>query len=375
MARFVYLDHQATTPLDPRVFEAMRPWLDGRRFGNPHSVGHRAGWRAAEAVEEARAEVARFLGARPGEIVFTSGATEANNLALFGASGEGAAVIVSAIEHPSVLDCLPALAQRGRLTQVVGVGPDGRVDPGRLEAALPDGPALVSVMSANNETGVVQPIDAIARGCRDRGARLHCDAAQSLSTRALDVAAAGIDLLSLSGHKLYGPMGIGALFVRESIALTPQLHGGGQQHGLRPGTLPVALCVGLGAACRIAGEERDEDAERLGGLRERLLRALRAAVPELRENGGAASCLAGCLNVTLPGVDAEALLLDLPELALSTGSACATGTAGPSHVLRAMGRSDEEAHASLRFGLGRQTSQSDIDFAAERIAARLGARR
>lgn len=373
MPRLVYLDHQATTPLDPRVFDSMRPWLDGRRFGNPHSTGHRAGWQAAEAIESARVEIAALIGAGPGEIVFTSGATEANNLALFGAGRWGGAVLASAIEHPSVLDCLPALERRGRSVRIVPGDDEGRLLLDRLgPVAAGD---LVSVMAANNETGAIQPLAEVARVCEAAGALFHTDAVQLLSTEALDVHATGVDLLSLSGHKLYGPMGIGALFVRDGIRLEPQMFGGGQQNARRPGTLPVALCVGLGVACRLTREEREADAARLHALRERLFSELRARVPDVRRNGSAEHGLAGCLNLTFPGIDAEDLLLDLPELALSTGSACATGAGGPSHVLRAMGRTPEEAHASIRFGLGRGTTADDVDFAIGLILDRLPGRR
>jgi cysteine desulfurase len=304
----------------------------------------------------------------PGEVLFTSGATEANNLALFGASREGRAVVVSAIEHPSVLDCLPALERRGRRTRTVPVDAEGRIRLGELEPVAAGD--LVSVMAANNEVGSIQPLDATAASCRTCGALFHTDAAQLLSSVPLDVRALGIDLLSLSGHKLYGPMGIGALFVRDGVPLEPQMFGGGQQAGRRPGTLPVALCVGLGEACRIAREERERDAARLCVLRERLFDRLKAEVPDLRRNGSVEHGLPGCLNVTLPGTDAEDLLLDLPELALSTGSACSTGTGGPSHVLLAMRRTPEDAHASVRFGLGRGTNEADLNLAVRLIAER-----
>jgi len=367
----VYLDHQATTPLDARVLEAMRPWLDGRNVGNPHSAMHRGGWRAAEAIEAARAGVAALIGARPGEIVFTSGATEANNLALCGASRDGGAVVASAVEHPSVLDCQGPLEARGRTTRTVPVDGEARI---RLDRLEPVGAGdLVSVMAANNEVGTIQPIAEIAALCRAHGALFHTDAVQLLSTGAIDVRATGIDLLSLSGHKLYGPMGIGALYVRDGIEIEPQLFGGGQQNGVRPGTLPVALCVGLGAACRIARAERDADAERLKALRERLFFGLQTELLDIRRNGSIEG-LAGCLNVTLPGIDAEELLLDLPELALSTGSACSTGAPGPSHVLLAMGRTPEDAHASIRFGLGRGTDEADVVFATERIVSAVRSR-
>jgi cysteine desulfurase len=368
----VYLDHMASTPLDPRVLEAMRPWLDPAAAGNPHATTHSAGWRARDAIEQARALVAELIGARPGEIVFTSGATEANNLALVGASHAGRRVVVSAIEHPSVLDCLPALEGRGRRTGTLAVDGEGRLCTERLDALGEDD--LVSVTAASNEVGTLQPLAEIGELCRRRGARLHSDAVQALATEVVDVRAQRLDLLSLSGHKLYGPCGIGALFVRDGLAVTPLLFGGGQQGGMRPGTLPTALCVGLGEACRIARVERERDRARLLVLRERLWAGLSAAVPGARRNGSPGHGLAGCLNVTFSGVDAADLLLDLPELALATGSACASGRSGPSHVLLALGRSPREAHGSIRFGLGRGTTAADVELALDRLTDRLAAR-
>lgn len=377
MGRTIYLDHMASTPLDPRVVEVMRPWFEADHGLNPHSR-HRAGWRAAAAVEGALAEVAALIGARPGEIVLTSGATEANNLALFGASQPGRAVMVSAVEHPSVLETRPALDVAGRHTRVLPVDPEGRVDPEALGPLAPGD--LVSIMAANNEVGALQPLVEIASACRAAGALIHTDAVQFLSTLALDVRALGIDLLSLSGHKLYAPQGIGALYVRDGIDLTPLLFGGGQQGGLRPGTVPTALVAGLGEACRLARLERDQDRVRVAGLRTRLLAGLRELVAEVEVNGpetvagddtssrpGRGDCLSGCLNVTFKGVDAEDLLLDLPELCLSTGSACSSARPGPSHVLLAMGRSLDQAHGSIRFGLGRFTSAGEIDLALTRL--------
>lgn len=372
--RILYLDHLASTPLEPEVFDAMRPWLDPAAAGNPHAARHRPGWRAAEAIDTARTEVAALIGARPGEIVFTAGATEANNLALLGGVPEGGAVIASAIEHPSVLACLPELAARGHRTATLPVSPDGIADLGALERWLGDGPALVSLMAANNEIGTIQPLADAARLCRDAGALIHTDAVQILSTGAIDVRALGLAFLSLSGHKLYGPMGIGALFVREGAVLRPRLFGGGQQEARRAGTLPTALCVGLGAACRIAGRRRIADAARLRDLRERLFQALRRDLPEIRRNGPAEVGLPGCLHVTLPGLDAADLLLDLPDLALSTGSACSTGSPEPSHVLRAIGLSPEDWHGSLRIGLGRGTMEDDVERAAARLIAAIRAR-
>ncbi|OWJ68445.1 cysteine desulfurase family protein [Inquilinus limosus] len=370
----LYLDHLASTPLDPEVLDAMRPWLDPAAVGNPHAARHRPGWRAAEAIDAARAEVAALVGARPGEILFTGGATEANNLALLGGTPEGWPAVASAIEHPSVLACLPELAARGHRTATLPVGADGTADLDALRKLLAGRPALVSLMAANNEIGTIQPLEDAARICAEAGALLHTDAVQILSTGTIDVRALDLAFLSLSGHKLYGPMGIGALFVREGIPLRPLLHGGGQQQGRRAGTLPTALCIGLGAACRIARQRRSADAKHLTILRERLFAALRHELPDLRRNGSAEHGLPGCLNVSLPGLDAADLLLDLPELALSTGSACSTGSPEPSHVLRAIGLSPEAAHGSLRFGLGRGTTEADVDRATARIAEAIRAR-
>jgi cysteine desulfurase len=370
----LYLDHLASTPLDPAVLYAMRPWLDPAAVGNPHAARHRPGWRAAEAIDAARAEVAALIGARPGEILFTGGATEANNLALLGGTPEGWPVVASAIEHPSVLACLPELAARGHRTATLPVGPDGTADLDALKTLLAGRPALVSLMAANNEIGTIQPLEDAARICAEAGALLHTDAVQLLSTGVIDVQALNLAFLSLSGHKLYGPMGIGALFVREGTALRPLLLGGGQQQGRRAGTLPTALCVGLGAACRIARQRRSADAQRLTALRERLFAALQQELPDLHRNGSADHGLPGCLNVSLPGLDAADLLLDLPDLALSTGSACSTGSPEPSHVLRAIGLAPEDAHGSLRFGLGRGTTEADVDRAVELLVAAVRAR-
>ncbi len=364
----VYLDHMASTPLDSQVRQAMAPWFEPEAVGNPHSMFHELGRRSAEAVERARAQVAALIAARPGEIVFTSGATEANNLALRGSRGRRH-VITSAVEHPSILDCLPVLERAGIATTQLPVGKHGRVSPTDLGAAIDRRPTLISIMAANNEIGTIQPLAEIATICRDRDTLFHTDASQILTTRPIHVKTLGLDLLSLSGHKLYGPMGIGALYVRDGLDLEPLFYGGAQQHGLRPGTLPVALCVGLGEACAIAAARAADEQNRLLLLRERLFEGLRGIIPDIRRNGDPASTLAGCLNVSLPGIDAAAMLLALPELALSTGSACASGKSGPSHVLLAMGLHPRTAHAAIRFGLGRNTVKSDIDFAVARFAS------
>ena len=369
----IYLDHMASTPLAPEVLAAMLPWMDPAAAGNPHAA-HGPGWRAREAVEAARAQVAALVGARPGEVVFTSGATEANALALLGVEPPGARVAASAVEHASVLSCLPVLAARGVHTELLPVDGAGRVLPGALEEFLAAGPALVSVAAAGGETGTVQPLDAVGALCGERGALLHCDAAQALSTLGIDMHGSGIALLTLSGHKLYGPMGIGALVVRDGLRVVPPAPGGGQQEGRRPGTLPTPLCVGLGEACRLALARREADAGRLRTLRERLWAALAAAVPGIRRNTPPDG-LAGCLHVTLPGLDAADLLLDLPDLALATGSACHAGDGRPSPALTAMGMRPEEAHGSLRFGLGRGTSEAEIDRAAALLADAVRIRR
>jgi cysteine desulfurase len=362
----IYLDHMASTPLDPEVRDAMLPWLEADAAGNPHSQ-HPAGWRAAKAVEAAQAAVAELIGARASEIVFVSGATEANNLAIHGASR----VIVSPIEHPSVLEPAGRLRRSGTSVETVPVDRCGRVDLQALDRLLAHGPALVSVMAANNEVGTIEPVAEIGALCRRYGARFHTDAAQALSTQAIDVERGGIDLLSLSGHKLYGPIGIGALYVRSGESVQPLLHGGGQQRGRRAGTVSVALAVGLGTACRLALQRRAADGQRLATLRDRLFAKLRQGWQEISRNGPATDVLPACLNVTVPGVDAADLLLDVPELAVSTGSACATLTGEPSHVLRAIGLSAADAHASLRFGLGRYTTETEVDAAAAQLNAAL----
>jgi cysteine desulfurase len=368
----VYLDHLASTPTDPLVLEAMLPWLSSGGAGNPHAAWHRAGWRAAEAVDRARTEIAALIGASPGEIIFTSGATEANNLALLGAVPAGWPLVASAIEHASVLACLPVLAGRGHRAALLPVDGSGCVDCNRLEELLSTGPAFVSIMSANNEIGTIQPLADIAMLCRRYGAILHVDAAQSLSTQEIDVGALGVDLLSLSGHKLYCPTGTGALFVRDGLALSPMMLGGGQQGGRRSGTVPVALSVGLGAASALALRRRNEDAARLTILRERLHAGLASSILGVRRNSPAEKGLPGCLHVSIAGIDAADLLLDLPDIALSTGSACA-GQDGRSHVLAAIGLGDADAHASLRFGLGRSTTTAEIDFVIESLSAAVSA--
>jgi cysteine desulfurase len=367
----VYLDHHATTPLDARVLAAMLPYFT-EGFGNPHSAQHAYGRAAEAAIEQARSEVAALIGALPEEIVFTSGATEASNLAIRGVAaraGEWRHVVTCAIEHPSVLETCRGLRGTGFQITELPVEADGLLDLDRLREALRPDTALVSIMTANHEIGVLQPIADIAGICQERGILIHTDAAQAAGRMPLDVAAQGVDLMSLSAHKLYGPKGVGALYLRRGVRIAPLFAGGAQERGLRPGTLPTPLCVGFGAACALARQQLADEAARLRDLRERLYRGLCEAVGEVRLNGATAPRLPNNLNFCLPGVDAEDLLAELPELALSTGAACASATQEPSPVLRALGLSDEDIQGSLRIGLGRTTTEREIDFAIERLAA------
>jgi cysteine desulfurase len=372
--RPIYLDYQATTPCDPRVIEAMLPFF-GARFGNPHSVHHRPGQEAAAAVEHARGQVAALIGAEAREIVFTSGATEANNLAIKGAAyfqRDGRRHIVTCVtEHKCVLESVRHLERDGFRVTRLAVDGGGRIDLAHLAAAIDEETILVSIMAVNNEIGVIHPLAEIGALCRARGVLFHSDAAQAAGKIPLDVTAMQIDLMSISGHKLYGPMGIGALYVRRRprVRLQPLFDGGGQERGLRSGTLPAPLCVGLGAACAIAKDEMTEEARRLGRLQRRLRDALTARLPDVRLNGAAEPRIPGNLNLTFAGVDAEALMQAMPGLAISTGSACTSASVEPSYVLRALGLPDALARASVRIGLGRMTTEAEIDAAAEILIA------
>jgi cysteine desulfurase len=382
----LYFDGHATTPCDPRVVAAMLPYFT-ERFGNASSAQHPFGWAARDAVEQARGQVAALVGARPRDIVFTSGATESNNLAIQGAvralRERGRHVVTLATEHTAVLDVCAALEAGhvdGTPVEVtrLGVDPGGLVDPEALAAALRADTVLVSVMAANNEIGVLQPIAAIGAMARARGIAFHVDAAQAAGKVALDVEAIGADLLSLSAHKFYGPKGAGALYVRRrgpAADLPPLHHGGGHEHGMRSGTLNVPGIVGCGAAADIARMEMAADAATLGALRDRLLAGLQARIDGVHLNGAAAPRLPHNLNVRLDGVNGRELLLALSDLSLSSGAACCTASAEPSHVLKAIGLSDEAARASLRFGLIRGTSEADVDHAVETIAGVVAALR
>ncbi|HVH77292.1 MAG TPA: aminotransferase class V-fold PLP-dependent enzyme [Stellaceae bacterium] len=379
----IYLDNQSSTPLDPRVLEAMLPYFT-EHFGNPHSESHIYGKNAAAAVERARAEVAALVGADPREIVFTSGATESNNLAIKGVahfarehptSGPARDHIVAlASEHKCVLESGRALEREGFRVTYLPIERSGLVALDRLAAAIGERTLLVSVMAAHNEIGVLQPITEIARLAHAKGALFHTDAAQAAGKIPLDVAAMGIDLMSISGHKLYGPKGVGALYIRRRprVRLTPLIDGGGQERGLRSGTLPTPLCVGLGRAAAIAGAEMGEEAARLLRLRRHMTEGLTRRVPGLALNGDAERRLPGSLNFTFPGVTAAELIEACPSIAISTGSACTSAAVEPSYVLRAMGLSDEAAQGSIRIGLGRFTTAAEADFAVDALAEAAG---
>ena len=373
MPKPVYLDYHATTPVDPRVLEAMLPYFT-EEFGNPASRQHAFGWHADEAVSRARGEVASLIGATSGEIVFTSGATESNNLAIKGAAYAGRErgnhVITVATEHKSVLDSFKRLEREGWRVTFLGVDRDGFVRLDELRAAVTDQTVLVSVMAANNEIGVLQPLAEIGAIAGAAGALLHTDAAQAAGKVPLDVNAMGIDLLSLTGHKYYGPKGAGALYIRRKkprIQLTCQIDGGGHEHGLRSGTLNVPGIVGLGRAAAICRSEMATESARLAGLRDRLLEGLRHALDDVRVNGSLEHRLPHNLHVSFDKIEGESLLMALGDLAVSTGSACSSGSQAPSHVLQSIGAVGDQAGASIRFGLGRSTSDADIDFAIDRV--------
>jgi cysteine desulfurase len=369
----VYMDNHATTRTDPRVVEVMLPFFTDR-YGNPASP-HRFGRDSREAVEEARGRVAALLGARPREIIFTSGATESNNLALKGVAAahrhKGNHLVTVVTEHKAVLDPCRRLEREGFRVTYLPVGRDGRVSAAQVAEALTDQTVLVSVMAANNEIGTLQPLADIGRLCKERGVLFHTDAAQAAGKVPLDVEALGIDLLSLSAHKMYGPKGVGALYVRgrgPRVLLEAQIDGGGHEHGLRSGTLPVPLLVGLGLACELCGQEMGAEAERLTGLREKLRQGLQGQLEEVTLNGHPTERLPGNLNLSFAFVDAMALLVGLERVvAVSSGSACTSAQPEPSHVLRAIGVTEELARGSLRFGLGRFTTAEDVEYVVAEV--------
>ena len=375
MTPVVYLDNAATTPIDPRVIVEMLECCgpDGD-FANPSAVGHAPGRRARARVEQARAEVAQLVGAVPEQVIWTSGATEADNLALFGAArfyrARGRHLVTSRTEHPAVLDPCRQLEREGFEVTYLKPGGDGIVTPGQVEEALRPDTLLVSLMHVNNEIGVVQDVRAVGRLCRSRGVLLHVDAAQGAGKLPLDVERDCIDLLSLTAHKVHGPKGIGGLCVRREprLGLVPLLYGGGQERGLRSGTLPTHQIVGMGAAYRIAAAEMARDAARIADLRGQLWRSL-AGLPGVELNGHPERRVPGILSVAFDGVEGESLLFALADLAVASGSACASMSAEPSYVLRALGRSDRLAQSTLRLSLGRFTTREEVEFAAARIRA------
>ena len=370
----IYMDYQATTPTDPRVVTAMQPYWS-EIYGNPHSIDHAFGWNADSAVETARAQIATLIGADPDEIIFTSGATEANNLSVLGiaraSSRERRRLIVSAIEHKCVLAAAHAAAEEGFEVITAPVGADGMIDLAAIADLIDARVALVSIMAVNNEIGTVQSLDEIAALTNAVGAVFHSDAAQALSVLSINVATLGIDLMSLSAHKAYGPKGVGALYVSRGLRVRPRpiMYGGGQEGGLRAGTLPTPLCVGFGEACRILADERTAEIERIRVLRDRLWTKLREAVPGVKVNGTLALRHPGNLNLRFPRIDASLLLQNLhPHVAASTGSACTSGQPEPSHVLHAMGLSSQDANASVRLSIGRFTTEDDVDQAVIHVS-------
>lgn len=375
----IYLDYAATTPLDPRVLEAMMPALT-TDFGNAASRTHPFGWRAEARVKEARELLAEALGGRPEEVVFTSGATESNALAVLGGARAGREkgdhVVTSAIEHKAVLENAGALEREGFRVTYVRPGPDGVTGADAVREALEPGTVLVSVMAANNEIGTLNPVEEIGALCKERGVLFHTDAAQAFGKVPLDVLAAGADLVSVSAHKICGPKGVGALWVRSKgprVRLLPLTFGGGHERGLRPGTLNVPGIVGFGAAARIAMAEREAEAARVAALRDRLHAGIAARLPFVRRNGHPERCLPGTLNLSFEGVDGEGLLMALRDLAVSSGSACTSASPEPSHVLRGIGVPDRLARASVRFSLGRYTTAEEVDVASETVGRSVGA--
>jgi len=369
----IYLDYSATTPADPRVAAKMMQYLtlDGT-FGNPASRSHRYGWQSEEAVDVARNQIAELVGADPREIVFTSGATEANNLAIKGAATfhqeKGRHIITCTTEHKAVLDTCAQLEREGFSVTYLNPRPDGTLDLQQLIAALRDDTVLVSIMHVNNEIGVVQDIATIGELCRERGVIFHVDATQSVGKLPIDLSVLKVDLMSFSAHKIYGPKGIGALYVSRAprIRLEAQIHGGGHERGMRSGTLPVHQIVGMGEAYRIAKEEMASEMARLGALRSRLWAGI-GHIEEVYLNGSLEQGAANILNVSFNYVDGESLIMALKDLAVSTGSACTSASMEPSYVLRAIGLNDELAHSSIRFSLGRFTTEEEIDYTIQLV--------
>eukprot|EP00045_Choanoeca_perplexa_P007374 m.66400 g.66400 ORF g.66400 m.66400 type:complete len:460 (+) comp14050_c0_seq1:182-1561(+) len=372
----LYLDFQATTPMDPRVVDAMLPYMIND-YGNPHSRTHQYGWTAEEAVETGRAQVASLIGANPKEVIFTSGATESNNLAIKGVGNfyknKKNHIITAQTEHKCVLDSCRVLQQQGFDVTYLPVQKNGLIDLEELEAAIRPETGLVSIMMVNNEIGVVQPVKEIGAICRKNKVFFHTDAAQAVGKIPVDVNELNIDLMSISGHKLYGPKGIGALYVRRRprVRLEAIITGGGQERGLRSGTLPAPLAAGLGAACQVAQEEMENDHAHIVRLSKKLVDGIVGEMDEIIFNGDQKGGYPGCINLSFAYVEGESLLMALKDMALSSGSACTSASLEPSYVLRAIGASDDLAHSSIRFGIGRYTTDEEVDYAINAVQQRV----
>ncbi len=370
--RQIYLDYQATTPCDPRVLEKMLPYFT-EHFGNPHSRSHIHGWVAEEAVEKAREQVASIIKADPREVIFTSGATESNNLAIKGVGyfnqSKKNHIITCVTEHKCVLDSCRHLEQEGFEITYLPVKSNGLIDLDQLRQAIKANTLMVSIMVVNNEIGVIQPIADIGRLCREHGVLFHTDAAQAVGKIPLDVEAMNIDLMSISGHKIYGPKGVGALYVRRKprVRLEPLINGGGQERGMRSGTLSTPLCVGLGAACEIAEQDMNKDYEHIKFLSDKLYHGITSQLSEVFLNGDLHQRIPGNLNLSFAYVEGEGLLMGLKNISVSSGSACTSASLEPSYVLRALGVEDELAHTSIRFGLGRFTTEEEIDMVIHQV--------
>jgi cysteine desulfurase len=369
----IYFDNHATTQLDPRVLDAMMPYLT-TVFGNAASRNHQFGWEAEEAVEKARKQIADLIGATPKEIVFTSGATESNNLALKGIAQmyaeRGNHIITQATEHKAVLDTCKRLEKEGVRVTYLPVKQDGLIDLNQLRDAITDKTILISIMYANNEIGVVQPIKEISKIAKEKGVLFHTDAVQAVGKIPVNVIADGIDVLSLSAHKLYGPKGVGALYVRRRnprVQITAQIDGGGHERGMRSGTLNVPGIVGLGAACEIAARDMAEESKRLQFLRDKLKDKLMSQLDEVYINGSMEHRLPHNLNISFAYVEGESLLMGINDIAVSSGSACTSATLEPSYVLKALGAGDDLAHSSIRFGLGRFNTEEEVDYVANKV--------
>jgi cysteine desulfurase len=372
----IYLDYSATTPVDPRVAQKMIPFLT-EQFGNPASRSHAFGWEAEKAVEEARAHVAALLNADPKEIIWTSGATEGNNLAIKGAAnfykGKGKHIVTMKTEHKAVLDTVRELERQGFEATYLDPQQNGLLDLEKFKAALRPDTVLVSVMMVNNEIGVIQPIAEIGEICRSKGIIFHCDAVQAAGKITVDLQKLKVDLLTVTAHKVYGPKGIGALYVRRKprVRIEPQIHGGGHERGLRSGTLPTHQIVGMGEAFRIARLEMGTESERIRALRDRLLAGFKD-MEEVYVNGDMERRIPGNLNISFNFVEGESLIMGIKDVAVSSGSACTSASLEPSYVLRSLGRSDELAHSSIRFTIGRFTTEEEIDYAVKLLRAKIG---